>query len=132
MKKVIVSFVTGALVGGLAIGAYFQRTMEHELTSMWFEEELYRAQVASRYLKLIDEGRIDAVRRGALTELKSAIDTSYNLMVSAKPDVTAVGRPNILRGIDEAEDCLVAHDSKHYLVGWLRDVKSYVGGAAKN
>ena len=53
-------------------------------------------------------------------------------MVSAKPDVTAVGRPNILRGIDEAEDYLEAHDSKHHLVGWLRDVKSYVGSAAEN
>ena len=88
MKKAVVAFVAGALVGGLAIGAYFQRTMEHELASMWFAEELYRAQVASRHLKLIDEGRIDVARRVALTELKIAIDTSYNLMVSAKPDVT--------------------------------------------
>ncbi len=128
MKRLVVAFLAGALLSGVAVGVYSHQSKERELVSLWFVSELYDVQAASRDLSLLDDERVDAVRRAVLYELESSINRSYRLMVSEKPRIHA--RPNLVAGLNNAEERLSAGDGGDRLVRWLREVNSYVVDAA--
>lgn len=139
MKKAILAFVGGAILGGAAVGVYSDQVKdrvfadkERELAGVWFICELANIEAASRSLGLLDEKRFDTVRRIALMNLESSIDTSYRLTVSARPIIPAIVWPNLKPGIERAEAYFAANDSESHLVGWLHDVKKYTVIAAGN
>ena len=125
MKKVVPAFIAGVLFGALVIGAYSYRVKEHELASSWFMQELYKAGTVAKRLRLLDEQRVDVVRRLAQMELEDSIDQSYRLMVAEHPSVLFIV-PNLVKGLDDAEEYLIASENEDRLIAWLVDVKEYV------
>lgn len=130
MKKLLLGFLAGMVIGGIGVGIYSHHVKERQLASLVFGLHLYRAQAATKTLKMMDQDRFDTVRRLAMMELDDAVDASYQLMVSHQPDLGILA-PNLLPGLVEAEEYLEAVSDEAKTLLWLRDVNDYVEEAAK-
>ena len=125
MKKIGGGFLVGLLVGAASVHFYSGYVTEKQFASVLFSQNLYKAQAASRTLRLMDEQRLDTVRKMAQINLDNAVDTSYRLMVSEQPEL-GIEAPNLMRGLIEAEEYLTARDPDARTALWLRDVIAYV------
>lgn len=130
MKKLLVSFVTGLAIGGVIVGIYSHRLKEQEVASVAFAHYLDDAHSAARTLRLIDDGRMDTVRKVLGTKLDLAVDSSYRLMAAHKPELGLLA-PIFLPGMREAEEYLSERGEQAKTFIWIRDVTDYVEEAAE-
>ena len=125
MKKAIAVFVAGVVIGGVLVGLYARRVAEREIMSLWFVEELHRAQAATRQLRLLNEGQLDTLHRITKMQMESGIQLSYQLMVSARPE-SAPDWPHLLPGLSYTEEYVRANDSESHLLARLQELSDYV------
>ena len=128
--NVAAAFVAGVVIGGVVVGLYSHRVTDREIAGLWFDKELYKTQAATKQLRLLDEGRLDVLRKITKMQMEFGIKGSYQLMVSAHPEFSHAW-PHLLSGLSDTEEYLLANDSENYLLAWLQEVNDYVESGAR-
>ena len=131
MKNFVLGLLVGIVVVGTGIGVYFYHAKERQLAVLIFGNDLYTAQVSTKILKVMDEGRYETARKLLTSERDSALDGSYRLMVSHEPHVSAFFARALLPGLHQTEEYLAETDPDNHLLGWLQDVNVYVERASE-
>ena len=131
MKRLALGFLGGFLAGALIVGFYFHRAKERDIASVAFGNNLYAAQSAAKTLSMLDQDRLDIVRRLQLIQLESSVDASYRMMVTYDPQLGILA-PNLRDGLADAVDYLGQHSPDSRTYRWLQEVSAYVERASEH